>query len=164
MQSDYPKVMLSDNEKAKSIIRHIKRVEDNCNIIAMTLMETNPAFATNIMKRGRVHDTSKFEEFEFNHLWRESQFFKQAVLHHHQNNTHHPEHFRNGVYGMSDLDICEMVCDTTARAQEFGTDVRLWLLGKAADIYGYSSNHEGDKSIRKKIEYYLNILLKEPFK
>ena len=37
-----------------------------------------------------------------------------ALTHHYENNSHHPEHFRNGVNGMSLLDLIEMLCDWKA--------------------------------------------------
>jgi len=37
-----------------------------------------------------------------------------ALVHHYENNSHHPEHFRNGVNGMSLLDLMEMLCDWKA--------------------------------------------------
>jgi hypothetical protein len=36
---------------------------------------------------------------------------KPVIDHHYQVNTHHPEHYENGIVGMSLLDIIEMVCD-----------------------------------------------------
>jgi hypothetical protein len=62
---------------------------------------------------------------------------------------------------MSDLDLVEMICDTTARAQEFGTDIRIWFFNddKAPKKYGYL----GDKEIYNKLEHFLNMLINVPF-
>ena len=150
---------MTNTEKLSSLIRHIKLVENNCNIISRKMIDTNPQFAIDIAKRGRIHDASKFDKIEFEHLWWGSKCFDVALLHHHCHNSHHPEHFHNGIYGMSDLDICEMVCDTTGRAQEFGTDVRIWLLDKAADKYVYKN----DSKLMEEIEMYINLLLNESF-
>lgn len=60
---------------------------------------------------------------------------------------------------MSDLDLAEYVADCAARGQEFGTDVRIWLLDKAADRYGYKN----DAEIMNKIEMFVNMLLNKPF-
>lgn len=123
---------MTNTEKLHSIIKHIKLVENNCNIISQALMETDPKFSIAIVKRGRLHDLSKFDTLEFDHLWQDAKCFDVALLHHRCHNSHHPEHYRNGIYGMSELDIAEMVADCVARAQEFGTDARIWLLDKAA--------------------------------
>ena len=63
---------------------------------------------------------------------------------------------------MTELDICEMVCDVSARGQEFGTDVRIWLFdeNKAPKKYGYLN----DQKIYNKLEYYVNMILNKPFK
>lgn len=40
-----------------------------------------------------------------------------AVEHHYEHNSHHPEHFENGVRGMSLLDLIEMLCDWQAAGE-----------------------------------------------
>jgi len=82
-------------------------------------------------KRAQVHDASKFEEPElsvfaantpklakteygtpaYDELLKE---VKVAVDHHYSKNTHHPEHWPNGVDDMDLLDIVEMLCDWAA--------------------------------------------------
>jgi len=42
---------------------------------------------------------------------------KPALDHHYQVNSHHPEHYRNGIHGMSLLDLIEMICDWGAAQQ-----------------------------------------------
>jgi len=37
-----------------------------------------------------------------------------ALQHHYENNPHHPEHFENGIKGMTLVDIVEMFCDWKA--------------------------------------------------
>jgi Family of unknown function (DUF5662) len=39
---------------------------------------------------------------------------KPAVQHHYQQNSHHPEHYENGISDMSLLDLIEMLCDWKA--------------------------------------------------
>lgn len=40
-----------------------------------------------------------------------------ALKHHYANNSHHPEHFENGVRGMSLLDLLEMLADWKAAGE-----------------------------------------------
>jgi len=40
-----------------------------------------------------------------------------GIKHHYENNRHHPEHFDNGVDGMSLVDIIEMFCDWKASSE-----------------------------------------------
>jgi hypothetical protein len=150
---------MTNTEKLSTLIRHIKMVEANCNLISRYTMEKDPEFAIAIAKRGRTHDLTKFDSLEFENLWKGEKNFDIAIVHHHTHNRHHPEHFSNGIYGMDLLDLVEMICDVTARSQEFGTDVRIWLLNKAAIKYGYMN----DSEMLLKIEYYINILLNQPF-
>ncbi len=42
---------------------------------------------------------------------------KPVIEHHYQHNTHHPEHYENGIAGMSLLDIVEMFCDWKAASE-----------------------------------------------
>ena len=157
-----PKLELTPSEKLSSLINHIKLVETNCNIISRKMASTDMQFAIDIAKRGRIHDASKFDKLEFEHLWEDSEFFDFALTHHRLYNTHHPEYYKDGIYGMSELDIAEMVADCTARSQEFVTGIRSWFFDgdEAPSKYGYI----GDKAIYDKIEFYLNMIVKTPFK
>ncbi|OGP67121.1 MAG: hypothetical protein A2W27_08195 [Deltaproteobacteria bacterium RBG_16_44_11] len=40
-----------------------------------------------------------------------------ALKHHYENNSHHPEHFENGIDGMTLIDLLEMVCDWNAATE-----------------------------------------------
>lgn len=40
------------------------------------------------------------------------------MQHHYTHNSHHPEHFANGVSGMSLLDVMEMFCDWKAASEQ----------------------------------------------
>lgn len=39
---------------------------------------------------------------------------KPALDHHYANNSHHPNHFKNGISGMNLIDLIEMLCDWKA--------------------------------------------------
>lgn len=39
---------------------------------------------------------------------------KPAIKHHYEANTHHPEHYPDGIAGMDLLDLVEMLCDWAA--------------------------------------------------
>lgn len=84
-----------------------------------------------LTKRAQNHDASKLvnpEKAMFNEytpLLREltygSDEYKSTLIkmgaaleHHYQNNSHHPEHFENGVRDMSLLDVVEMLADWVA--------------------------------------------------
>lgn len=42
---------------------------------------------------------------------------KVALDHHYAENSHHPEHYPNGIEGMSLLDLIEMLCDWKAAGE-----------------------------------------------
>lgn len=157
---------MTHSEKMREIIRHIRRVEDNCNEMSIQIIERglyDEEFARQLVIRGRIHDASKFEEFEFNHLWKGDPKFDEALKIHHSKNRHHPEFHKNGIKDMTDLDLAEFVCDTTARAQEFGTDIKKWLIyddNLAPKKYDYID----DKNIKNKILLFLNLISIQKFK
>lgn len=88
----------------------------------------------NLMTRARVHDASKLEEPEkstFDYAtprlagstYGSDEYkgflveLKPALAHHYAANSHHPEHYANGVDGMSLLDVIEMLCDWKAAGE-----------------------------------------------
>ena len=87
--------------------------------------------ATEILKRGKVHDNSKlkFPEKElfdkFTPLLKTLDFgseeyknsleqLKPALDHHYSNNSHHPQHYEVGINGMDLYDLIEMFYDWLA--------------------------------------------------
>jgi hypothetical protein len=92
------------------------------------------AVAANLWKRGEAHDASKLEapekaaydeltprlagltygSEEYRACLRE---MKPAIAHHYAQNSHHPEHWPNGVNDMSLLDVIEMICDWKAAGE-----------------------------------------------
>lgn len=88
----------------------------------------------NLLDRSKDHDQSKllppekemFDEAtgrlkgstygsdEYKGFLRE---LKPALDHHYAHNSHHPEHYGNGVDGMSLLDLIEMFCDWKAATE-----------------------------------------------
>ncbi len=146
-----------------TIIRHIRRVEDNCNLLAKRLHDEDFALALKLIQQGRIHDASKFDHFEFKYLGNfevvKPPEFIEALRVHHAKNPHHPEYWYHGIHGMSDSYLAEMVCDCHARGQEFGTDTREWFYNQATVKYGFTM----EDPCGQKIEKYLNLLLTKPF-
>lgn len=100
--------------------KHIITVQDFLGVVIGLLVE-----------RSLAHDKSKLEDpeksmyDEFTPKLKESTygsdeykgFLKDmgtALQHHYENNTHHPEHYPNGINGMSLLDVIEMLADWKA--------------------------------------------------
>ena len=88
-------------------------------------------FCIELIKRGDVHDQSKLEDpekeifdrmtpklagttymsEEYKEMLKE---LKPALDHHYKNNSHHPEHYDNGIDGFDLLDLVEMFLDWKA--------------------------------------------------
>lgn len=87
-----------------------------------------------LVQRGTCHDRSKTEEPElsvFNeftpklkHSTYGSEEYKgflvamgEGLKHHYANNRHHPEHFEDGIEGMTLVDLVEMLADWKAATE-----------------------------------------------
>jgi len=110
-------------DSAADTLKHIRRVQALLGLMARDLM-----------RRGEVHDESKlgpeekplFDEMTplLKTLEYGSQEYKAsleklgaALQHHYRVNSHHPEHYADGVAGMSLLDLIEMLCDWKAASE-----------------------------------------------
>ena len=161
------KVATATMEKIRAIARHIRNVEDNCLILGEKLIEAGEIdLGHKLIANGYVHDASKFHGIEFEYLSigpsnEESAKLKRklAVHHHRKTNPHHIEFWDNGIEGMPDVYLAELICDLKARSEEFGTSLRdyidseglkKWNISKESDVY-------------KKIDRYINLLCAIPF-
>jgi len=128
--------------------RHIFLVKANIN-----------SFINELLTRSKNHDKSKLESPEkeifdkFTPLLKTSTYgtpeyfktlgeMKEAIDHHYKNNFHHPEHYPNGIRGMSLIDIIEMFCDWSAstKRHEDGSLLKSIQLNKAR--FNYSDELE----------------------
>lgn len=90
--------------------------------------------AVALLERAHVHDASKLADperacfDEFTPLLRDSTYGSDeykgylkamgaALDHHYAANSHHPEHYPDGIAGMDLLDLIEMLCDWKAATQ-----------------------------------------------
>lgn len=93
--------------------------------------------ASEILRRGRVHDLSKHKPAEKEPLdemqrlietegqapfgseeyERRKTLLGSMLAHHYANNSHHPEHYENGVTGMDLFDLIEMFFDWKAASE-----------------------------------------------
>lgn len=102
---------------------HVKRV----NELLLT-------FVQGILDRAKIHDASKFKSPEKELFDEYTPILKTlkygspefdeckkklnvAIQHHYQHNTHHPEHYENGVNDMDLFDVVEMFFDWKAATE-----------------------------------------------
>lgn len=88
----------------------------------------------NLYLRGDRHDASKLEgrekeafdviaprlsevEYGSDEYKANLREMKPAIEEHYSKNSHHPEHFDNGIDGMSLMDLLEMLCDWKAAGE-----------------------------------------------
>lgn len=124
--------MIAARRRASEVTTaHIGRVMALMSMAAETLRE-----------RGMNHDKSKMQDAELLPLARMQMVIDQegqapygsdeykrrtAMLgpmldHHYANNSHHPEHYENGVNGMDLFDVVEMFFDWKAASERGGED------------------------------------------
>jgi len=104
----------------KDTQKHIEQVRDCMDLVVKDLQY-----------RALVHDKSKLESPELEgfteytpklkHSTYGSDEYKEflkglkvSLDHHYANNSHHPEHYKDGIKGMNLLDVVEMFCDWKA--------------------------------------------------
>jgi hypothetical protein len=104
-------------------MRHIERVRNLLNFVV-----------TDLLRRQEEHDQSKLESpeaetfAEYTSKLATSTYgsaeyegfraaMKPALDHHYANNSHHPEHYPDGINGMNLLDLIEMFCDWKAAGE-----------------------------------------------
>ncbi|MEO5358670.1 MAG: DUF5662 family protein [Nitrospirae bacterium YQR-1] len=108
------------SESKFKTLRHIETVRNYLNKVISELLD-----------RSEHHDKTKLEspeaeQFEkYTPLLRDTTYgsdkYKKymgemsvAIKHHNEHNSHHPEHFINGIHDMTLIDLIEMLCDWKA--------------------------------------------------
>jgi hypothetical protein len=108
---------MTENDCRQETSEHMTRVAHVLDLITQHLDQ-----------RANTHDDSKLESPELEHFTRVTgqlrgltygseeykaalRDLKPALDHHYENNSHHPEHFENGVSGMTLIDLVEMFAD-----------------------------------------------------
>lgn len=124
---DSDKNIISDPSAVKTInniLDHKKKVKDRMLFLAKE-----------IIKRAEEHDDSKLKPPEINWLiemdkepkveYGTPEYFEKIkkwdkfFKHHYKNNNHHPAHYNEqGVYGMTIVDLVEMMCDVISYIKE----------------------------------------------
>ena len=110
-------------DSREDTLAHIERVRELIGI-----------FISKMIVRSHAHDKSKLKEPEKGYFDKYTPLLKattygseeykvflkglgEGLKHHYENNSHHPEHYLDGIKGMSLLDIVEMFCDWKAATE-----------------------------------------------
>ena len=114
---------MNNYDSREDTLEHIFKVRHNIAVILQKISE-----------RSYVHDASKLEDPEkstfdkvtprLKGLTYGSDEYKASLVtmqgaldHHYANNRHHPEHFEDGIKGMTLVDLIEMFCDWCAATE-----------------------------------------------
>lgn len=159
-----PVVILKTKPKYDSeadTLKHIKRVNE-------LLLDCSKE----LMNRAQVHDDSKLKDPEkalfdlWTPLLKESTYgspeykkmlegLKPSLEHHYKHNSHHPEHYKNGVDDMDLFDIMEMLMDWKAATERHND----------GDIFkSISINKERFKMSEQLCQIYRNTVLNMQWK
>lgn len=130
------------NDSRPDTLEHIAKVQERMTEVIGLLL-----------RRAVVHDRSKLQEPEksgYDQLQTRLQDVQygsdeyraalveasETIQHHYAANSHHPEHYPDGVAGMSLLDVIEMVCDWKAASERTQN-------GSLAQSLGYNIHRFG---------------------
>ena len=68
---------------------------------------------------------------------------QKFIQHHYRYNRHHPEHFGNGINGMTIMDLTEMICDWKASSERHATGNFIESIGTInKQRFGYDTEME----------------------
>jgi hypothetical protein len=125
-------------------LHHIREVNKEINTIV-----------TQLLLRADKHDASKFSDEELqtflkytpllhkttygsNEYRRYLIEMQPALNHHYKINSHHPEHFVDGIKGMNLFDILEMFCDWKAATKRHSDGNIIKSIEQNQKRFGYS--------------------------
>lgn len=167
-QDEEPKEVIPTEEEIrkmkhfKSVLRHIKHVQDAAQLLGERMMENGDRDQGRILIANSFkHDNSKFYGIEWEYMGAEEidkDKLGLAILQHVTTNEHHPEYWGD-IKQMPRVYIAEMVCDWYARSVEFGSDLRAWIKDYAMDRFGFTTSTK----IYKEIKQFVDILLDKRF-
>lgn len=151
---------MTEKEKAVGYetFRHIERVRNLLNI-----------FVLEILNRGQEHDQSKLVPPEATDFAKYTEIlagltygsdeYKEALEklkptldHHYARNSHHPEHYKNGIKDMDIIDLLEMFCDWKAASERHNDG----NINKSIDINEKRFNMSEDLAgiFRNSVKYF----------
>ena len=145
-------------ERVEKIFTHIRNVQDNSFTLGKRLIKKGEVeLGKRLIARSLQHDASKFSGIEYSFLGqdKDKKMLALAIENHQAGNNHHPEHYPEGIAGMSRTDLGEMVCDWLARSREMGKDLRAWVKDVATKRFDFTLNQK----VGREITEFINLLI-----
>jgi hypothetical protein len=128
-------------ERYKLLVIHKQNIIRYGSLFCEWLIEKgNMDGAKTLYLRLLQHDNSKFEEYEWEHLWHDEpkEKFETARKLHWKTNAHHPEFWCGSHNEMSHIYLMEMVADWYSRMKENGEPSFGEWLQKAKKRYKFT--------------------------
>jgi hypothetical protein len=147
-----------ETKRLQTLIRHVADVSNDCQILGTRLIERGEAdLGRALIANGFVHDHSKFQGIEWEHLHsRCDPLFDDAWNHHIRFNDHHPEFWEGGIHHMPRIALAECVCDWHSRSSELdGGGLRWWITHDATRRFGFG----WDDAVGQTIKDFVELLL-----
>lgn len=133
-------------DSTEDTMNHIHRVQELMDEAMLQLADR--AYVHDLSKRADPEKsafdiaTPKLKELEYG-----SDEYKAsladlgvALQHHYAHNSHHPEHYPDGIRGMSLLDVIEMLIDWKAASERHATGDITASIEKNQERFGYSDD------------------------
>jgi hypothetical protein len=104
------------------VIHHIQLVQQHMTIAIATLMARTISHDYSKYSKeeiGLVLGKPSFDKFEYMSKEERAalESVKDSLVYHYARNSHHPEFYKNGIDGMTLLDLLEMACDWKAASE-----------------------------------------------
>jgi hypothetical protein len=145
-----------ETKRLRQIMRHIEDVREDCEILGANLIDRGEfEIGKLLIHNGLIHDASKLEGLEWEHLGVADPLHELAWRHHVENNSHHPEYWADGVRSMDRVSLSELVCDWHSRSSELGTNLREWIKREAMPRFHFSTADQVGRDIEELVELLL---------
>ena len=152
---------MNEQKRLQLLLRHIQHVENNCKVMSESLIDNGEFdFARSLLRNAHIHDASKFDGMEWNHLTTPlDPLFKEAVRIHVTTNPHHPEYW-DGIHNMPRVYIAELVSDWHARSSELcSKGLNQWIDEDGCSRFGFNKTDR----VYEEIKYFVDLLLEPAF-
>ena len=156
-------------ERRDALLRHITNVQKSCFLLGERLIKSGEdKIGHDLMANGLIHDNSKWHGIEWLYLHSDlfggehNEHLSLAIRQHVTTNPHHPEywdsepHKNDGIHQMPRIYSAEMIADWHARATEFGTDLRSWIIDKATKKFNMTVQSPTYKDIKGLVSMLLD--------
>lgn len=157
---------MRDIDRINRLIRHIRGVQDNAQILGERLMSRGEFnLGKTLIANSFLHDNSKFFGSEWDFLSVDtndvsSDELKIGIKQHNRTNRHHPEFYDGGIHDMPKEYVAELVCDWKARSSERGTSLESWILEEGTKRFNFTKND----AVYNTIKNFMSLLLEPPLK